>query len=121
VVTFWRPAYGWLAALALSGCFFFPTEEEIKERFNDHVNGANQCTAAAECAVATPGCPLGCWVAVRADRKADVEAKARDLIADYERRGQKCAYGCTQPGELTCVQGRCALVPVGAGDAGARD
>jgi hypothetical protein len=121
VVTSWRRACGWLAALAVGGCFFFPTEEEIKERFRDYVNGANQCAAAAECAVASPGCPLGCWVAVRVDRKADVEAKARDLIADYERRGQTCDYGgCIQPGELTCTQGRCALAPVGTSDAAAR-
>ena len=96
--------------LALAGCS--PAREEVEKQFETFVNGANQCTAASECAVVTPGCPLGCFVAVRADRQAAVEAKARDLIAQYERAGARCEYECVTVGPLTCTDGRCGFGPV---------
>ena len=96
-----------LMALAL-GCGLAASEEEIKERFADHVNAANHCAVASDCAIASPGCPLGCFVAVRADRKVDVEAKARALIRDYERTGRSCQFDCPAPGPLVCTAGRCA-------------
>jgi len=64
------------AGLGAAGCGA-PSAEEIQADFKKYVSSANQCTAAGECAVAFAACPLGCFVAVRADRKADVEAKAR--------------------------------------------
>lgn len=88
-----------------------PSADEIKKEFEEYVAGANSCKAADECAIASAACPLGCFVAVRSERKADVEAKARKLIADYERGGQACAYGCIQPGPVTCTAGRCAAEP----------
>jgi hypothetical protein len=98
-----------LAALLLS-CGA-PSADDIKTRFEAYVSGANQCSAASECAVAKSDCPLGCFVAVRADRKADVEAKARDLIEEYERGGMRCEYDCVAPGPITCTAGRCAAEP----------
>jgi hypothetical protein len=95
------------AAVGAVGCA--PSEEEIQEAFDDYVEGANACSVASECAIAEPGCPLGCSVAVRADRVESVERKARELIDDYQSGGQGCVYTCLAPGELECARGRCAL------------
>jgi hypothetical protein len=109
-----------VAALAsfVVGCLF-PSEEEVQRRFREYVNGANSCAQASECAVASAGCPLGCSVAVRADRKADVEKRARELIAEYERGGRGCEYDCVPNGPLACTNGRCDFLPFGGTDAGA--
>ena len=69
------------------------------------------CMVASDCVLVSPGCPLGCTVAVRADRKNDVEAKARDLINQYERWGARCDYECIGAGPITCTAGRCAASP----------
>jgi hypothetical protein len=102
--------------LAVAGCSA-PSEEDIRRRFADYVAGANTCAQASECALATPGCPLGCFVAVRGDRKADVEKKANELIAEYQRAGRGCIYDCASPGPLACVAGRCSTM-ADAPDAG---
>jgi hypothetical protein len=97
------------AGLGAAGCGA-PSAEEIQAEFKNYVSGANQCTGASECAVAFAACPLGCFVAVRAERKADVEAKAKELIEDYERGESRCLYGgCPVPGALSCTEGRCAV------------
>lgn len=84
-----------------------PSEAEVRAEFQAYVAGANKCMIAAECVVAAAACPLGCFAIVRADRKDDVERKARDLVADYEQGGQACVYDCRAPGELVCVDQRC--------------
>jgi hypothetical protein len=63
----------------------------------------------ADCAIASASCPLPCFVAVRADRKAAVETKARELVDDYESGGRGCDYGCVEPGPAVCVSGRCRV------------
>jgi len=98
---------GFAAALGVAGCA--PSEEEIRREFDDYVDGANACSAASECGRAGAGCPLGCDVAVRADRVASVERKARELIEDYTSGGEGCVYSCLAPGALECVDGRCAF------------
>ncbi len=95
--------------LALLGCA--PSEEEIKKEFTRYVAKANSCTVASDCALAFTGCPLGCFVAVRADRKKAVEKKAQDLIDEYERGGAVCEYDCAAPGPLACVESRCDATP----------
>jgi hypothetical protein len=110
---FTRPVLGLGLALALAAgacALVAPSEEEIKAEFAAYVAKANHCQQASDCAEAHPGCPLGCSVPVRADRKADVERKAHDLIADYERGGRSCEYDCAEPGVLACVGQRCAFV-----------
>jgi hypothetical protein len=101
-----------LLAAAAAGCF--PSEEEVQRKFRDYVDGANHCQRADECALASADCPLGCYVPVRADRKADVEARARELVDAYRRGGTTCAYGCVQPGPLECRNDRCIMLPFGA-------
>lgn len=98
-----------LGAVALGAAGCAPSEEEIQEEFDAYVEGANACSAASECAIAEPGCPLGCSVAVRADRVESVERKATELIEDYQSGGRSCVYTCVAPGELECVRGRCAI------------
>jgi hypothetical protein len=111
---------GWVLLLAVisAGCTG-ASEEEVQRKFNDYVNSANSCTMVSECAVASAGCPLGCEVAVRTERVADVQARARQLIEDYERGGRSCVYGCRPPGTLACVAGRCAILYEPLPDSGA--
>lgn len=99
----------WLWVLGMAACVFGRSEESVRQEFNSYVGGANQCTDPTECAVASADCPLGCYVAVRADRKADVEEKGRRLVAEYERGGQRCAYDCASPEDLICLGGRCTF------------
>jgi hypothetical protein len=94
------------AGLGLLGCA--PSEAEIRSEFADYVKEANACEAASECALATADCPLGCFVAVRAERVESVERKARELVGDYESGGQQCQYDCAIPAGTECVDGRCA-------------
>ena len=82
---------------------------QTKQEFDAYVEGANTCSAASECGIARADCPLGCFVAVRLDRVASVERKARELIEDYESGGRSCAYDCVEPGPLECVRGRCGV------------
>jgi hypothetical protein len=98
-----------------------PSEEDVQRRFNDHVSGANACTAASECAPASAGCPLGCQVAVRTERVADVEAKARQLIKEYERGGRRCDYECRVTRGIACLSSRCAILYEPLPDAGGGD
>ncbi|KYF83011.1 hypothetical protein BE20_24400 [Sorangium cellulosum] len=83
------------------------SEEEIQDEFDAIVAESNACNDASECVYATPGCPLGCFVAVNSAKKAYVEEEARALIEDYERFGRYCAYECVAPGPLECTAGRC--------------
>ena len=114
---------GWFWALTLgASCLLGRSEESVKSEFDAYVQGANHCQDATECGVAYADCPLGCFVAVRADREADVEAKAKDLVAQYRRGGGACVYDCAVPGDMICLGGRCTFenaVHTGLGGSGA--
>jgi len=100
-----------LACLALPALGCAASEEDVQRRFTDYVNGANACTAVSECAIVSPGCPLGCAVGVRTERVADVQAKARELIKEYERGGRRCDYGgCRVHEALVCMANRCTVL-----------
>src|SRR4051812_47404583 len=102
-----RRSRAWtFAALVTASCLASPSDEDIKQQFAAYVASANSCQQASECAIASAECPLGCFVAVRADRKADVERKARELVAAYERGGASCQYDCVAPGQPACVHSR---------------
>ncbi|WP_437574558.1 hypothetical protein [Sorangium sp. So ce887] len=83
------------------------SEEDVQEEFDTIVAESNACNDASECVYASPGCPLGCFVAVNSTKKAVVEEEARALIEDYERWGRACAYECVEPGPIECTEGRC--------------
>jgi hypothetical protein len=119
-VTSGRRAFAVLVVAGLFGCTG-ASEEEVQRRFNDYVNKANACTMASECAAASAGCPLGCEVAVRSERVADVEAKARELIKEYERGGRSCAYECRPRRTVVCEANRCDILYDGLTDAGSGD
>jgi hypothetical protein len=85
------------------------SEEDIQQELDDVVAAASACADASECTLAYPGCPLGCFVAVNAAKKDDVEAKARELINSYQSGGRSCAYDCAAPGPLECVEGHCEV------------
>jgi hypothetical protein len=99
------------------------SEESVRNEFTTYVSGANQCVRTSDCTIVSPGCPLGCEVAVRADREAAVMAKAQALIQEYQSGGMGCAYNCGGPAQPVCEQNRCTILddstPVRNGDAGA--
>ncbi|WP_437622981.1 hypothetical protein [Sorangium sp. So ce1151] len=96
-----------LLLVGLVGASCAKSEEEAQEEFDAIVAESNACNDVSECVYASPGCPLGCWVAVNSAKKAYVEEKARALIEDVERGGQHCEYECAVQGPLECVEGRC--------------
>ena len=94
-------------ALAASGCA--PSEQEILDAFDEHLAENGSCEVDADCGVVYPGCPLGCFRAVRADRVEETDAYAEDLIADYQRGGRSCVYDCPTHDAPYCDEGRCAV------------
>jgi hypothetical protein len=86
------------------------SEEEIQAEFDAFVAERNECTDTSECVLAGAGCPLGCTVAVNARHEAAVEAKARDLIDEYESSGRNCEYQCVLV-TAVCADNRCEEVP----------
>jgi hypothetical protein len=96
----------WLWALGLAACVMSRSEASLRNELAAYVNTANQCTDSAECGVAWGACPLDCYMAVRADRRSDVEEKARRLAAES---GKECEHSCTSPGGVICVGGRCTF------------
>ncbi len=112
-----RRAAPLLLGLLLAGCII-PSEAEIKREFQEYVDSASSCTRDDECALVSAACPLGCFVAARADRKADVEAKARALVEAYQRGGRSCAYECIAAPPVACRQQRCLLLSDQPPDAG---
>src|SRR5262245_64921926 len=91
------------------------SEEEVQREFNALVAASNSCTRDSDCATVSPGCPLGCIVAVNAKHKQNVERRARELIDDYEAGGQACAYGCVNPGRVACIANTCGFEAPDAG------
>jgi hypothetical protein len=85
------------------------SEDDIRAEWDETVAAANACQSAADCALVSPGCPLGCFAAVNTAKKAEVEAKAAELIDDYESGGAACAYDCIAPGPLECASGKCEV------------
>ncbi len=87
-----------------------PDADEVQREFDAFVANVNHCQAADECTIVGPGCPLGCSVAVPASARSAVEAKAAELIRDYERFGARCEYDCGPRGTVDCREGRCVTV-----------
>jgi len=100
---------GLILLLALSAFGCGRTEEDIQEEWDETVAASNACQSAADCVLVSPGCPLGCFAAVNSAKKAEVEAKAADLIDAYESGGVACDYSCIAPGPVECSGGRCAV------------
>lgn len=95
-------------ALALCGC---RSMEAIQADFDAYVETVNACGDDAECTVIYPGCPLGCFTAVRVDRREEAEAYARNLVASYELGGPSCEYDCLAHDPARCDEGHCLVEP----------
>lgn len=96
-----------LTFVGLSAVCCAPSEEELQAEFDAYVAARNQCETVADCAVAVPGCPLGCFVYVNSSKVKEVEAKAKELVDDYERFGAQCEYGCVAAAGVDCEAHRC--------------
>src|SRR5689334_5156580 len=95
-------------ALAAPGCA--PSEAEIKREFGDFVSKHAACTSDADCALISPGCPLGCFVAVQKSAASEGERLGRELIEDYESGGSSCEYDCVVVCGVACQANACAVV-----------
>jgi hypothetical protein len=97
---------GSLSLLLFLGCSSI-SEAEARRQFDESVASSNSCTQDDDCVLATAGCPLGCWAAVRRDQKEVIEQRAREIISDYSGSGRDCVYKCQTP-HLSCFAGRCS-------------
>jgi hypothetical protein len=83
--------------------------DEVGEAFEDFVAERADCEQDGDCAVIYTECPLGCYHAVNAEHAEEVEARAAELVAEYELWGRSCAYDCVQHDEPRCMGGRCEV------------
>ena len=103
----------WVGALTLlAACSSQspPTEQEIRDEFAAFTSTMKACAVDADCVFASIECPLGCSAAVNVASKERTEAKARELVRDYQSGGRSCAYGCPAE-ELRCEASRCEATP----------
>jgi hypothetical protein len=74
--------------------------------FEKLVSEHNSCLSSSDCAVVTPGCPLGCYVAVRRSDVPVVESRARELVAE-NGPDCRCMYKCPPEPRPSCANGIC--------------
>jgi hypothetical protein len=96
------------ALVVLAACA--SSEREIQKEFDAYVAERKSCTVTDDCVLASTGCPLGCGTAVNRVYQADVEAKARELIDEYQSGGRSCQYSCLVI-TAVCTEGRCMGEP----------
>jgi hypothetical protein len=97
-------------ALFLGAAACAPNEEDLKRDFARIVARSNACDVDTDCVTLSPGCPLGCSVAINRKQEAAVQRAASDLVDDYERWGRACAYECI--GDLEpprCTDHKCEI------------
>lgn len=94
----------------LAACGGHRSEADIRADFASYLGGRRACDGDAACVLVSPGCPLGCSVAVNRAHADEVEAYGRALVREYERRGQRCDYDCA-PTAARCEGGSCTVVP----------
>lgn len=85
-----------------------PTREEIQEELDAFVARHNRCGQSADCVVVEPGCPLHCFLAVRADAAEATRAKAHELLLAISPR-IICDNDCAPTPHGECVSGRCSV------------
>lgn len=87
-----------------------PDEDSVKADFDRVVARANACKEDSECVTFSPGCPLGCLVAINREHETVVRREANALIEDYERWGRACEYECVSGlGSPTCTGDKCEV------------
>jgi hypothetical protein len=80
--------------------------EAIRPAFEKLVSEHNSCLRSSDCAVVAPGCPLGCYVAVRSSDVRIVESRARELV-EQNAPECRCTYKCTPEPRPLCTNGTC--------------
>ncbi|MFK7985858.1 MAG: hypothetical protein AB8I08_07480 [Sandaracinaceae bacterium] len=99
-----------LCALALTAALpSCVSEDDLRREWSGYVETVDECTDAADCTLVSPGCPLGCYDAVRAESLADATAEADRLVGTYEGTGRTCEYDCPEAPRVLCAAGRCCL------------
>ena len=89
--------------------------DDLKADFDAFVEANNSCATDTDCALVSPGCPLGCYAAVSTTSVDATEAKAEDLVDQYESGGRACNYLCQTPGPVRCEEQRCTIEPAQTG------
>ena len=89
--------------------------DEVAAEFEAFVEDNNSCAADDECVIVSADCPVGCWVVVNETRVEATQAKARELVEEYESGGRACYYDCAVPGTPRCEDGHCTEAPAPGG------
>jgi len=79
----------------------------LRAEFDKAVALNGSCGSSSECAVLTPGCPFGCYVAVARTHADEVERLAQNL-AD-RNQDCRCMYKCKARPLASCVRGTCTI------------
>jgi hypothetical protein len=74
----------------------------IRPAFEKLVSEHNSCLRSSDCAVVTPGCPLGCYAAERRSDVPNVESRARELVAQ-SGPDCRCMYKCPPEPSPSCT------------------
>lgn len=101
-----RSVFALALAAALPSCV---SEADLRREWTDYVETASECTEAADCALISPGCPLGCYDAVAVEAADDAMSEADRLVGSYEGTGRTCEYDCPEAPALLCSEGRCCV------------
>jgi hypothetical protein len=78
----------------------------IRPAFEKLVSEHSSCLRSSDCAVVAPGCPLGCYVAVRRSDVSIVESRARELVAQGGP-DCRCMYKCPPEPRPSCTNETC--------------
>lgn len=84
---------------------------DLQAEFDAFVAQHNSCTSDADCTLVDPGCPLGCYAAVNLESVGATEAKAQELVDEYQSSGQACNYDCIAPAPIRCEAQHCTVEP----------
>jgi hypothetical protein len=86
------------------------SEEEARAQFEAYVAENSSCSDDSECAILSPGCPLGCVAYVNASSEDEAKALAQSLVQQVENQ---CDYDCEAFGVAACLDGQCGERPEG--------
>jgi hypothetical protein len=79
----------------------------LRPEFDKAVAANGACTKSSDCAVLTPGCPFGCYVAVARMHAVEVERLPHELVG--RAPDCRCMYKCTARPRASCVRGNCTI------------
>lgn len=77
----------------------------VQSEWRAYVQDLPNCRTNDDCVVITPGCPIGCAVAVPAVSVDDAEEFAAELVDRYQNVFRPCVYECGPVPPATCNLG----------------